>query len=435
MRLMKDSGISGIGKIPESYKISRIKYLTDIFGRIGFRGYTEQDLVDEDEGPITLSPSNFKNMHMTYEKCSYISWDKYYESPEIMIHDGDILMVKTGSTYGKSCLVTGLPMEATINPQLLVFKNLKINTGFFAYFLQTDYITDLCELAVVGSTIPTMSQAKIGNFQIIIPPESEQAKITDYLDKKCSEIDTIFNEIQAQIAILEQYRSSVISEAVTRGLNESTDRYDAGIDWIGNVPKQWKAFKGKYLFAQRSLRGNSKELQLLSPTQKYGVIPQAMYEEISGMSAVKLNDSTDLQALKNIHKGDYCISLRSFQGGFEYSEYEGVVSPAYQVFFPIVKVADGYYRYLFKERSFIEKINSYTMTLRDGKNIAFSDFGNTYIPYPPVEEQEAIASYLDEKCAGIDSVIADKRNQLEVIERYKKSLIFEYVTGKKEVPA
>ena len=153
------------------------------------------------------------------------------------------------------------------------------------------------------------------------------------------------------------------------------------------------------------------------------------------MSAVKLNDSTDLQALKNIHKGDYCISLRSFQGGFEYSEYEGVVSPAYQVFFPIVKVADGYYRYLFKERSFIEKINSYTMTLRDGKNIAFSDFGNTYIPYPPVEEQEAIASYLDEKCAGIDSVIADKRNQLEVIERYKKSLIFEYVTGKKEVPA
>ena len=267
MRPMKESGISGISEIPEYYKTSRIKYLTDIFGRIGFRGYTEQDLVDEDEGAITLSPSNLKNMHMTYDRCSYISWDKYYESPEIMIHDGDILMVKTGSTYGKSCLVTDLPMEATINPQLLVFKNIKINTGFFAYFLQTDYITDLCELAVVGSTIPTMSQAKIGNFQIIIPPEREQAKIADYLDLKCLEIDAIVNEIQDQIAILEQYRNSVISETVTRGLNDSTDRYDAGIDWIGSVPKSWKAFKGKYLFAQRSLRGNSKELQLLSPTQ------------------------------------------------------------------------------------------------------------------------------------------------------------------------
>ena len=151
------------------------------------------------------------------------------------------------------------------------------------------------------------------------------------------------------------------------------------------------------------------------------------------MSAVKLSEKADLSLLKTIHKGDFCISLRSFQGGFEYSEYEGVVSPAYQVFYPTVEIADGYYRYLFKESGFIEKMNSYTMTLRDGKNIAFADFGNTYIPYPPVEEQAAIAAYLDERCAQIDAIIADKRRQLEVIDEYKKSLIFEYVTGKKTV--
>ena len=137
--------------------------------------------------------------------------------------------------------------------------------------------------------------------------------------------------------------------------------------------------------------------------------------------------------LKTIHKGDFCISLRSFQGGFEYSEYEGVVSPAYQVFYPTVEIADGYYRYLFKESGFIEKMNSYTMTLRDGKNIAFADFGNTYIPSPPVGEQAAIATYLDDRCARIDAIIADKRKQMEVIDEYKKSMIFEYVTGKKVV--
>lgn len=153
------------------------------------------------------------------------------------------------------------------------------------------------------------------------------------------------------------------------------------------------------------------------------------------MSAVKLNEKTDLMNLKTIHKGDYCISLRSFQGGFEYSEYEGVVSPAYQVFYPIVPIADGYYKYLFKEQGFIDKMNSYTMTLRDGKNIAFSDFGNTYIPYPSIDQQKVIATYLDEKTTEIDGIIAQKKEQLTTLEAYKKSTIYEYVTGKKEVPA
>lgn len=203
---------------------------------------------------------------------------------------------------------------------------------------------------------------------------------------------------------------------------------DSGTPWVGAIPVSWAMRKGKYLFEQRNLRGNLIELQLLSPTQKYGVIPQTLYEELSGMNAVKLNEKTDLVLLKTIHKGDYCISLRSFQGGFEYSEYEGVVSPAYQVFYPIVRIADGYYKYLFKENGFIEKMNSYTMTLRDGKNIAFADFGNTYIPYPPVAEQEKIASFLDSKCAEIDALTADIQEQIDTLERYKRSVITEAVT-------
>ena len=118
--------------------------------------------------------------------------------------------------------------------------------------------------------------------------------------------------------------------------------------WLGVIPNDWKLIKGKYLFKQRSEKGNNFELQLLSPTQKYGIIPQSLYEKLSGFSAVKLDEKTDFNTLKTIHKGDYCISLRSFQGGLEYSEYEGVCSPAYQIFFPIVKLCTKYYKYLFK---------------------------------------------------------------------------------------
>ena len=202
----------------------------------------------------------------------------------------------------------------------------------------------------------------------------------------------------------------------------------SGFEWIGEIPVSWKLYKGKYMFAQRNLRGNNVELQLLSPTQKYGVVPQSVYEELSGMNAVKLNENANLSVLKTIHKGDFCISLRSFQGGFEYSEYEGVVSPAYQVFYPIVSVSRGYYKYLFKECGFIEKMNSYTMTLRDGKNIAFADFGNTYIPCPPTDEQRRIADFLDAKCAEIDALTADIQTQIDTLEQYKRSVITETVT-------
>lgn len=203
---------------------------------------------------------------------------------------------------------------------------------------------------------------------------------------------------------------------------------DSGIEWIGEIPKEWKILKGKYLFSQRNTRGNKHNLQLLSPTQNYGVIPQTLYEKLSGMVAVKLNEKTDLERLKTIHKGDFCISLRSFQGGFEFSNYEGVVSPAYQVFYSTDFLCNNYYRYLFKDRGFVEKMNSYTMSLRDGKNISFEDFGNSYIPVPPVREQAIIASFLDSKCTEIDSLTADIQSQIDTLQQYKQSVITEVVT-------
>lgn len=328
--------------------------------------------------------------------------------------------------------------EGIVSPAYFVyeFTDDTIFKRYFHYLLRSCYKDEFIRLSGgirVGQW--DLPADALENTPILISSRDEQRRIADFLDAKCAEIDALTADIQTQIDTLEQYKRSVITETVTKGLNPDAEMKDSGIEWVGAIPAEWTIRKGKYMFVQRSLRGNSVELQLLSPTQKFGVIPQTLYEELSGMTAVKLNEKADLNTLKTIHKGDFCISLRSFQGGFEYCEYEGVVSPAYQVFYPSVEIADGYYKYLFKETGFIEKMNSYTMTLRDGKNIAFSDFGNTYIPYPPVEVQSEIASYLDEKCSEINKVIMDKQAQLATLAEYKKSLIFEYVTGKKEVPA
>lgn len=203
---------------------------------------------------------------------------------------------------------------------------------------------------------------------------------------------------------------------------------DSGIDWIGKCPASWQFLKGKYFFSLRNDRGNTIELQLLSPTQKFGVIPQSLFEELTTNTTVKVKENTDLSQFKTIHKGDFCISLRSFQGGFEYCVYEGVVSPAYQVFYPTTKICDNYYKYLFKDQSFIGKMNSYTLSLRDGKNIAFADFGNTYLPIPPLSEQEKISSFLDEKCLEMDELFADIQSEIDTLEEYKRSVIMQKVT-------
>ena len=183
----------------------RIKFICTLNGRIGYRGYTQEDLVNEGEGAITISPSN---MH-------YLSWFKYDESPEIQLENGDILFVKTGSTYGKSSMVDNLPMEATINPQLLIFKNISINNKFFLYSLQTNDVRNQIEGYVIGGTIPTISQDKISRIKIKNCNLDEQIKIVEYLDKKCDSIDTLIKKKNDKIVLLEEYKKSLIYEYVT----------------------------------------------------------------------------------------------------------------------------------------------------------------------------------------------------------------------------
>ena len=212
---MKDSGIEWIGKIPEGWKIVRLKQLVDFAGRIGFRGYGTEDLTDEENGAITLSPSNMQNGKMTYQKCAYLKWHKYYESPEIMVFNGDILFVKTGSTYGKTAIVNDLPKEATINPQLLILKNIKGDNRFIAHMLSTPFVKNQVERIVIGGTIPTISQEKIGNLRLIVPNKEEQVKIIEHIIVETKPIDAAIKAKDQLISLLRERKQIIINEVVT----------------------------------------------------------------------------------------------------------------------------------------------------------------------------------------------------------------------------
>ncbi len=197
---------------------------------------------------------------------------------------------------------------------------------------------------------------------------------------------------------------------------------DSGVAWIGEIPKDWSIEKVRQIFQQRSSKGNKTAI-LLSATQSNGMRPQS---ELEGVVQVKTD--TDLQQFKTVHKNDFVISLRSFQGGFEMSDFEGVCSPAYQVFFNTKSIHHGYYKLLFKSQGLISQINALTVGIREGKNIKYETFSYMSIPIPKLTDQQAIATYLDSKCTEIDELITLQETMISELQAYKQSVITEAVT-------
>ena len=197
---------------------------------------------------------------------------------------------------------------------------------------------------------------------------------------------------------------------------------DSGIAWIGEIPEHWELRKGKNLFKLRNSKGNNNAI-LLAATQKYGMIPQSQVEGV-----VQVKQNTDLNTFKTVHKNDYVISLRSFQGGFEMSEYEGVCSPAYQVFYSTKPCCNYFFKYMFKSYGFVSQINAFTLGIREGKNIQYEDFSLMKLPLPTIQEQQSIATYLDQKCSEIDELITLQEEMITKLQNYKQSVITEAVT-------
>ena len=182
-----------IGIIPKDWEIKNIGSICEIYGRIGYRGYTIKDIMPQGEGAITISPSKIQDGKMNFSKCTYISWFKYDESPEIKIYNGDILLVKTGSTFGKTAIIKNLFEKATINPQLVVLKNIKVDNIFLGYIMAYKIVQNQIKSTIVGGAIPTLSQQLVANYKVPLPPSKlEQNAIS----KALSDADALINTLE-----------------------------------------------------------------------------------------------------------------------------------------------------------------------------------------------------------------------------------------------
>lgn len=242
---------SPLGPIPHDWEIKPLKEILSLFGRIGFRGYNTTDIVSAGQGAITLSPSNMREGGMNYEKCTFLSWAKYEESPEIKIYNDDILMVKTGSSYGKIALVTKLPGSATINPQLVVMKQLKCSPKYLASHLSRQSFQSQIETIASGGAIPTMSQAKILELKVTLPEAAEQERIA----KTLTDVDDLIATTEALLQKKRDIKQGAMQQLLTGktrlpGFTEpwtifsilSDSNVSARIGWQGLTVEEYQDF-------------------------------------------------------------------------------------------------------------------------------------------------------------------------------------------------
>lgn len=420
MREMKDSGIEWIGEIPKEWKIDKIKYHLkrnepkNHGNAIVLSVYRDYGVIPKD--------SRDDNHNVTSEDTSKYKYVK----------KGQLVINKMKAWQGSLAVSD---YNGIVSPAYFIydFTDEEYNHKYFHYLVRSCYKEEFKRISGgIREGQWDLSPEAFANTLALLPPLVEQKYIANYLDIQCSEIDATAEDIQKEISLLEDYKKSVITEAVTKGLNPDAEMKDSGIKWIGKIPINWQAVNPRWLFAQRKDRAK-KGMEQYTASQKYGVISQKDYMNRIGGSIVTVQKDFDI--LKMVCEGDFVIHMRSFQGGLEYSKHTGSISSAYVMLIPQKNIGEcRYFKWLFKSASYINALQSTSNLIRDGQAMRYSNFIQIIIPYPPLDEQQQIADYLDSKCSEIDAIIADKKRQRGILADYKKSLIYECVTGKKEVP-
>ena len=410
MEKMKNSGIEWIGDIPEDWKVTRFKYQ--------HTGLNTGEAIDKifwssDEDKTYFYTAGVEPIHSTYQ--NFPKW-KYTQ-------DNDILLARNGTPY------VYFPFTNAIYSDHIIRSAIKceIDKRFIRYTLQQS----ISSVVVDTVSIATWSASLWNEQYIPLPPPETQKRIADFLDEKCVKIDGLKNDIQKQIETLEQYKKSVITEAVTKGINPNAKMKDSGIDDVGQIPESWEEKKIKFLFDLVNDQNHlpMDKVQLLSLYTELGVFPHGEQEE-------RGNKAVTVEGYKKVKKNDLVVNIiLAWMGAMGISNYDGVTSPAYDIYRPKSENANPkYYHYLFRTPWFAGECDKYGRGIMRMRWRTYSqEFMNIKIPYPSAEEQKQIADYLDKKCSSIDSIITAKKQQLEKLEEYKKSLIFEYVTGKKQV--
>lgn len=441
MRKMKDSGIEWIGMIPKDWSITKIKFLLSNendslkvgpfgsqlsgsdFVAEGYWVYSQRVVLDK----------NFEHNSMLVTK------EKFDTMSAFRVREKDILITTRG-TIGKICRVPKKFSEGILHPCIIKFR---IDEQKYCYKLlelifnhsgilqkQLNYLSN-------ATTIEVIYSGTLKNLQIPFPPLDEQKKIADFLDEKCGEIDSIRSDILNQIDILNDYKKSVITEAVTKGLNPKAKLKDSGIEWIGKIPEEWTIIPINYLTKSRS--GGTPDRNK-SQYWEDGTIPWMASGEVNKFLVYDTKEkitelATRLSNAKIVPANSVMVALNGqgkTKGMSAVLKIDAACNQSLCAFqCNPMRLSYMYLLYCFQSMYKFLRFQAGD-DVRDG--LAASFVKKQRIPLPSLNEQNAITSFIDEKCSAIDATIADKQRQLETLDEYKKSLIFEYVTGKKEVP-
>ena len=434
---MKTSGIDWIGEIPCSWNIKRIKYLAQLKGRIGWQGLTSDEYTDV--GPFLITGVDFSDGSINWESCVHITEERWAEAPEIHIKNGDLLITKDG-TVGKVAIVENLQGKASLNSGVLLIKASDgYNKKFLYWVLLSEEFWTWFRLKNAGnSTIIHLYQNDFAEFSYTFPDITEQNAIADFLDKECAQIDSIAADLEKQIALLQQYKKSLITETVTKGLDKSVPMKDSSIEGIGKVPSHWKVNRLKYAAAVK--------------TGPFGTQLSASEYSDEGIPVINVKNigyGTIIEDNLDYVPDEVCQRLAQHQlqlGDIVFGRKGAVDKHAIITESQIgwvqgsdcIRVRiDGdidsrYLNYLFDTVYFAEYVLLYAVGTTMA-SINSDILTNSRILVPPITEQRCIADFLDSNCKTLFEIIENKQSQLATLQQHKKSLIYEYVTGKKRV--
>ena len=420
----KDSGVKWIGEIPGHWKMPKLNRVVSKVGSGSTpRGGSE---VYIDEGIKFLRSQNIHFEGLNLDSVVYIPDSINEQMKNTQVQPFDVLLNITGGSIGRCFYVDDTLGKANVNQHVCIIRPLSVNYRFLKYFLQSNSGQSQVWFYQKGDR-EGLSAESIKTFRLPLPPLPEQQAIVTYLDTKVAKIDEYISIAEKKIAALEELKQTIIAEAVTRGIHKDVPMKDSGVKWIGMIPEHWKIRKMKFVFKERSEKGYPNE-PVLSATQSNGVIPQSMYEN----RVVVVNKG--FENLKLVCKGDFVISLRSFQGGIEYAYYRGIISAAYTILTKSAEfLNEGYVKNLFKSHPFVQLLKTCVTGIREGQNINYSLLRDKYIPVPPLAEQQEIVTYIEAKVANINQLCQAERSQIEKLKEYKQRLISDVVTGKVKV--
>lgn len=411
---MKDSEVEWIGEIPEGWDISKVKYIGRYINGYAFK----PDQWGQDGLPII----RIQNLSGSSESINYFDGKI---SDDYLIDDGDILISWSATldafiwNYGKGWLNQHI-FKAIPNVQ-------KTHKSYFFHLMKIAMLNMSSDKH--GSAMQHVTNQIFGNFQVPLPSLSEQKLIADFLDEKCAEIDKLSEDIQKQIDILNDYKKSVITRAVTKGLDPNAEMKDSGVEYIGEVPTKWNIHPIYYYFDERRHKNSgNKEQNLLSLS--YGRIIRKDINTNGGLLPASF--STYNIVYKNdiiIRPTDLQNDKRSLRTGLVTER--GIITSAYIDLRPLDGVNSEYYHYLLHAYDIMKVFYNMGNGVRQGLN--YSEFSKLLVLEPSSEEQRTIVSYLNDKCEKINSIIATELDRLNELQSYKKSIIYEYVTGKKRV--